>query len=498
MRGRLLVGLSLAAALGASVARSAEVRRGRYEINFTRRSPLSSVKILKQRLGRSVWEEKLGQSPSTVDFGLLVPSDYDPAAPHGLLVLEGGLMAESWDRVFADRKLVCVGVPVAYSGFMLDAVHNVKELCNIDDDRVYAFGSGKACALGIAFPDVFGGTVCLGVLYFRYVSDNPELSHLPGFFPRPSDDLLSLAKKRCRFAFISHGSTDPDAHDRKIEETVNGGLRKDGFEHVGFVTMPGKTGRFSKEWLGECLDFLDVPLKGKAKSAYEQAVEFERKGAHGAALEAHLKSLQRDPSGEWADDAKARVASLRMRAERETAEAKRALAEGRYFDAISTLRRVLKRFGEKGAPEAAGLLARIEADPEHPRRLKAAAEKKARDRHEKAARQSLEIARKIFERDKMRGYDALRNVAKQHAATAAGREAAAELQRIMADPELRRAIEGAKDAGAADRLLRQARNYAANGMNSQARAKLKEIVTKFPDTRAAEQAKKMLRDLGGG
>ena len=354
-------------------------------------------------------------------------------------------------------------------------MHNVKELCNIDDDRVYAFGSGKVCALGIAFPDVFGGTVCLGVLYFRYVSDNPELSRLPGFFPRPSDDLLSLAKKRSRFAFISHASTDPDAHDRKTEKIVKGGLRKDGFEHARFVTMPGKTGRFSKEWLGECLDFLDAPRLKKAKAAYKEAADLDQKGGYG----------------------RASVKSLKERVDRETAEAKRALAEGRYFDAIITLRSVLKRFGEKGAPEAAGLLARIEADPEYPRKLKAAAENKVRDRHEKGARQSLEIARKIFERDKMRGCDALRNVAKQHAATAAGREAAAELRRIMAGPDLRRAVEGAKDTKAAERLLRQARNYIANGMNAPARKKLKEIVTEFGDTRAAGEAKELLQELGG-
>jgi tetratricopeptide (TPR) repeat protein len=495
MRSRLLVGMTLAAALGAPVARSAEVRRGRFAITFEERSPLSSPESLKQRLG-SLAQPMGGKDYelSGIEFEVIVPDGYDPAIPCGLLFDEFALRADMVAPIFARHGLICVRLPSAQPAAILDAVHNMKKLYNIDSDRTYVFGSAIASVLGISHPDVFTGAVCVAVFYFRDVSENwRELQDLPGIFPRPAEHLLELARTRSRFAIMS-GS--PDALGPQNAAVVENGFREDGFKHVECVHLPGSESRVTPEFLDEGLAALDKPLLARAQVSYKEGLRLEKGGRLGEALEAYLKSLRCDPHSKWADDAAARAASLKARAERETAGAEAAIAEERYADAVNTLRGVLARFGEKGAPEAAELLAMIEADPEIQRRLKAALEKKAHDKLEEAARESLETARRIFEQDKVKGYDALRNVAEQHAATTAGREAAAEVRRIMADPDLRAQVEGAKDTKAAERLLRQARNYVANGMNAAARKKLDEIVAKFPETGAATEAKKLLGDLG--
>jgi hypothetical protein len=112
----------------------------------------------------------------------------------------------------------------------------------------------------------------------------------------------------------------------------------------------------------------------------------------------------------------------------------------------------------------------------------------------------LELAKDLLKANKTAdGMAKLEYIVSRYGETPAGASAKALIASLAKDAEAAKAAKAGpkstaspEDEKAADRLLQQAENYLANNMKDMARAKLQEIVKKYPTTSAGKQADQML------
>jgi hypothetical protein len=76
--------------------------------------------------------------------------------------------------------------------------------------------------------------------------------------------------------------------------------------------------------------------------------------------------------------------------------------------------------------------------------------------------------------------------------TESGDRSKTETDTDQKDPSAEGASDGPTDEEKADQLLRLARNYIMSGHTRMGRKKLREVIAKYPDTKAAKRAKRML------
>ena len=189
-----LVSLALVLAPAATLAappaaRPAPVAKGRLQLTFTERSPLSGWDVLSERLyftdepkgTREVFEYDLAAE----SFDVFVPASYRPNVPHGLFVWMGVPdFPQAWLDVMARHKLIFVSAKYVKDrcetyAKSLDAVHNMTRRYNIDPKRVYVsgFSGGGVAATYMVqgYPEVFSGGYFLvwgGGFYSLYQNEN--------------------------------------------------------------------------------------------------------------------------------------------------------------------------------------------------------------------------------------------------------------------------------------------------------------------------------------
>ncbi len=184
-------------------------------------------------------------------FEVFVPSAYKPEVAHGLFVWAGVTpVSPEWLEVFGRRKLISVtAIPVNGTlGFgrtrlPLDAVHNMKQLFRIDENRVYvsgfSAGAGVASHLVCGFPEVFrGGYFLMGggfCVVHKTASGGyePTLERVAPTWKGPFDKI----RKDLRLVLMrAEGDTTYSPQEDRAQYL---GLLLDGFERVNYIVLPG-------------------------------------------------------------------------------------------------------------------------------------------------------------------------------------------------------------------------------------------------------------------
>lgn len=259
-------------------------RRGSYRVAFSERHPLGDLSVIESRYGYDhegvletdpdagtykLSEESFQVYAPEVDgakgaaaqpMGLLVwisptprgqprqPEHLDILAKHGIIWVganDAGNPRPGWDRI----------------GLALDAVHNMKKLYDIDEERVYVAGysgGGRiASGMSIHFPEVFHGAFFMhGCDYYRHIEapDKPGM-FWPATFQPPSKEIFKLVKQRNRYVFLT-GEMDFNRLQTKTFERL---YREDGFKHTTYFEMPGQHhySGVSAEWFDKILTYLE-------------------------------------------------------------------------------------------------------------------------------------------------------------------------------------------------------------------------------------------------
>jgi hypothetical protein len=150
---------------------------GHQRLTFTERHPLSTLDEVVRRMdihfdtmvAADVALAKQEYDLAAESFEVFVPATYKPDVPHGLFIWLGvPPVSPDWLEVFARCRLISVTAIAANGrvGFSrlrlpLDAVHNLKQRCRIDESRIYvagfSAGAGLASHLVCGIPEVFRG-----------------------------------------------------------------------------------------------------------------------------------------------------------------------------------------------------------------------------------------------------------------------------------------------------------------------------------------------------
>jgi dienelactone hydrolase len=241
---------------------------GRHVIRFAESAVQSGTEEVKWRL-HSV-ENPGAFEIAKEKFQLVVPKEYRAEESWGLFVWISANHAASvpaeWEAVLAAKKLLFVGA--LQSGnprdlfdrvrMAVDAGVGMRKRYRIDERRVYVSGfsgGGRVASMvGVAFADVFAGAMpFMGVNFYTDLPMPGGKTYGPTYIP--DDDVLAIAKKRCRFALMT---AEKDFNRAEIHAALEHGFRKEGFASVVCLEAPGIGHAMPPaKWLEQGLDFLD-------------------------------------------------------------------------------------------------------------------------------------------------------------------------------------------------------------------------------------------------
>jgi hypothetical protein len=275
-----LILVFVAAARGAVTTQPVDRRTGEFQIVFSERNALSDPAVIATRHGWGLSKLKTEGAETDYDlsketFEVRVPKDYDPVKKFGLLVWisagQSGKANGSWADVFDKHHLIWVGANKAGNsravmirlGLALDAASNMKARYSIDPDRVYVSGGsgGGRCAsmLGVSCPDVFhGGIYIIGCDYFRDIPTGEPHKFWPRSYVQPSARLLAFARQRSRHVLVTG---EQDMNRAQTKANFESGFKKDGFEHVSYLEVPGMGHRLPNgEWFEKAVGLVEAPV----------------------------------------------------------------------------------------------------------------------------------------------------------------------------------------------------------------------------------------------
>ena len=258
---------------GAGVATTNLVTLGNTDRQFTLEAPYGSAAEITRHFGYKVPLPEYDLKGEK--FRVIVPEDYSTNATWGLLVWispeNEAYVPESWKAELARHRLLLVSAyksgndrhPLDRFRLALDATCNICRNYRIDRQRIYvggfSGGARMASMLGVAYGDIFTGTLCIcGVNFYRSLRSPEGEEYQATYAPDPG--AWARAKKVGRFVLVT-GETDPNRPNTKY--LAESGFKRDGFKRVLYLEVPGM-GHAMPELpvLGRALDFLD----GTAKS----------------------------------------------------------------------------------------------------------------------------------------------------------------------------------------------------------------------------------------
>jgi hypothetical protein len=258
----LLLGTTLL--LGASAAGfggergKAPPATGRLHLTFTERSPVSSPEEVCRRTGfleGAILDEaqkaSLKYDLANESFEVFVPPTYKPNVPHGLFVWISAGDAEvppGWLDIFRKHRLIWISANntgnsrpgTIRMGLALDAVHNMKKLYGINNERIYISGfsgGGNAASFLIrGYADVFnGGYFMMGYMFYGGRKNENGQWEVGILAPKWEGDLDHI-KKKTRL-MIMDGEGDPGAWPGSARANCESFLL-DGFERVSSIEAP--------------------------------------------------------------------------------------------------------------------------------------------------------------------------------------------------------------------------------------------------------------------
>jgi len=307
-------------------------------------------------------------------MNVTVPQSYRADRPIGLLVWisagDGGDVPGSFRRNLETFNLMAVSVvktgnpqPVFHRlGLALDAVHNLKELYNIDPERVFISGNSgggrSASMLAPLFPDVFtgGGYYVIGCNPYRrdirYERDGKRyiIKGIEGY----NREKIKLARTR-RFVFHT-GSND---FNKPGTELVYQDYLDDGFEHCLYLEDPG-LGHSTPpaETIAKGLTFLNAGLPDRAVELVREGLDLARAGSMEAAWDRFLRA---DVYGN--PEAAGWMQRMSEAVDREAEAALTLLADEGPLAGARALQVVIDKYGRAPAKRAGLTLDQLREDP---------------------------------------------------------------------------------------------------------------------------------------
>lgn len=260
-------------------------KTGAFTLTFTKRSDLSTNIELCKRMGWDLAAQaaaKVDYVLSEESFEVYIPADYTGDKPYGLFVFcsasPSGRPMDHILKSLDEHHLIYVGPNKAGNdrvnrprmGLMIDAALSMKARYNIDPDRVYVSGvsgGGRiASMLGVGYADIFhGGFYIIGCNFYRQeISIEQKGAAFPKSYSVPPAKIFNFARKQSKHVFLT-GDTDPN---REQTETYYKAFKKDGFEHITYLQVPGMGHRPpDAEWFEKGMLALDEKIEPIAKPA---------------------------------------------------------------------------------------------------------------------------------------------------------------------------------------------------------------------------------------
>lgn len=266
----LLAALPSLASAGEIVPIDSLVPGRQATVRFTT-SPPQSSDPLQVRYRLMAAETPPDYDVAKESFEILLPATYRPDRPHGLFIWipagDSPAIPPDWQALLARHDIIYIGANQSGNRrnifdrirLAIDANHNTRQHLAIDGRRVYVSGfsggSRVASMLGVAWGEMFSGTICcMGVNFYTDVTA-PD-GKVYGLSYLPDETLLPLVKANCRFALITGEKDFNLANTRGAYEN---GFVKEGFRHVELLEIPAHGHAAPPaEWLEKAIQFLDT------------------------------------------------------------------------------------------------------------------------------------------------------------------------------------------------------------------------------------------------
>jgi len=259
-----------------SSAADAQVSNGRF-LQFTQSAPYATADEAKRRLGFK--NTPPNYEISKESFRVIVPENSSTNSTWGLLVWispsDEVRIPSDWVPEMERHRLLLVGAlnsgnnrdAMDRARLALDATANTCRQYKIDRRRIYiagfSGGARMASMIGVAWPDVFTGTLCVcGVNFYREVKTAAGGYYAAAYTADPR--YLSMAKMARRFVLLT-GENDMNRENTKI--LMENGFLQDRFSQVIYLEVPGmKHAIPSAVELNTALVYLDTGNKPRAPS----------------------------------------------------------------------------------------------------------------------------------------------------------------------------------------------------------------------------------------
>jgi predicted peptidase len=140
----------------------------------------------------------------------------------------------------------------------LHASYGIRTRFKVDESRIYVSGfSGGArvaSMLGVAWPDLFSGSVSfMGANFYTEIPSSNGKIFAPSFIP--DDQALAMAKKDSRHVLVT---AEKDFNRAEIFSVYENGYRKEKFRAVTLLEVPQLGHSIpDSSWLEKALLFLD-------------------------------------------------------------------------------------------------------------------------------------------------------------------------------------------------------------------------------------------------
>jgi len=252
------------------LANLALAQNGARQVIQVQESPIQSSDAEQVRGRLSAVEDPPAYDVKKENFEVLVPADYDAKKPHGLFIWIGAgdstAIPKEWEAILAKRHIIFVSAKNSGNNrnifdrmrMALDANVNLRNLYNIDGRRVYVSGfsggSRVASMLGVAWGEMFSGTVCfMGVNFYQDVTGEDGKTYTLNYVP--VDEVLGLAKQYCRYVLVTG---EKDFNLSNTRAAFKDGFQKEKFAKVKLIEAPGVAHQLPPaERLEEALAYLD-------------------------------------------------------------------------------------------------------------------------------------------------------------------------------------------------------------------------------------------------
>ena len=335
---------------------------GKFEMSFTEHSPLATAGAVQERAlapgqRRQVPANGYAYDVRKEKWAMYVPKDYDHKSPYGLMCFINSMpptgLQKDWPPVLSKNRMIfaCAldagnkkDVHLRRIPMAIESVHNLKKIYNIDDDRIYISGSsggGKAASLAAAaYPDLFdGGLFMVGAFPFDQYNQNR------------SRKLYDHARRNNRYVLY----TATNDFNRSYVKSAANVFRSQGFRYVTYHEAPGKHGKANAEWFEKGIQAMDAPLRKAAFQVFRSAAQLEQRRSLGRAMVEYRKAMTHGGQEEFVDEARSRLEKLEAQYIKSFDEISVLINEGQLKQAVVSLAKFRKEYGESARVDANSL-----------------------------------------------------------------------------------------------------------------------------------------------